>query len=219
MLDWGTRHMKPLAIRLVSVLCVFALGICIVLSSSPAARAAGDISGTVTNQLGQPASSIFVDAYEASTGDWIDSASTDENGTYTMAALVDGHDYKLHFTDQNASYAMEWYSDAPTFQAAAGVTAPAAGIDAQLGPGVEISGTVIEAGTGTPVENCTACLYDPTMNPRRYKVLRISFKVEGGLLEHGWDFRKASWSEKTHVGVCVVSAYMQTPCRHHADTS
>ena len=124
----------------------------------------GSISGTVTEEgTGNPIAYCNVEARNASTGDWVESDSTDELGNYTLGPLPTGT-YKVHFSIYDETHLREWYDDKPDEQSAdiIYVFAPmdTPGVDAELAVGGSISGTVIEEGTGNPVTNCWVVVYD-----------------------------------------------------------
>ena len=65
------------------------------------AFAAGDITGTVTSELGQAIPGICVEAHlSTAEGYIIGFDTTAADGTYTIAAIADG-DYKLFFYNDN----------------------------------------------------------------------------------------------------------------------
>lgn len=72
--------------------------------------AGGAISGTVTDDAGNPLRRIQVQAYDAS-GVPVSSARSDAAGRYVVPRLTAG-DYKLELVDQHGEYATEWYGDA-----------------------------------------------------------------------------------------------------------
>ena len=144
----------------------------IVITAGPA-FAAGDITGTVTSELGQAIPGICVEAHlSTDEGDIIGFDTTAADGTYTIAAIADG-DYKLFFYDdvrslcgdQFESYTpevtAEWHHNVADF-ASATVVSIAGGdqvVDAVLtGLGV-VEGTL---SGGTDLSCMTANLYDTT---------------------------------------------------------
>lgn len=119
------------------------------------------ISGAVTDG-GGPLEGITVRAYESATGVVGGEAHTETGGVYTVTGLDTGVVYKVLFVDENGTYAMEWYADAADFSAASPVTGSDTGIDAQLEPGVTITGTVRAEGSGIPVPCRELYTHDPT---------------------------------------------------------
>ncbi|MEE8389556.1 MAG: carboxypeptidase regulatory-like domain-containing protein [Anaerolineae bacterium] len=126
---------------------------------------AGVISGTVTAEVsGTPLSNIDVTAYDAVTGNYMNSDSSDASGIYRIGGLAAGN-YKLRFRDYNGVYLPEYYDDKPDWGSAdpvtvtAGVTTTA---NAQLAQAGMISGTVTAEGSGTPLSNVDVNAYDAT---------------------------------------------------------
>lgn len=140
---------------LAAVLAVFAL--------SPVAAhgdsSTGSISGTVTDTTGSPLAGICVAAYPFSLGSsslptgGTPAGPTDASGTYVISSLSPGG-YWVHFADcsGNRDFPL-WnlqspsYDDAKPIEVQAGATA--SGVNAQLGSGGSISGTVTDS-SGTP---------------------------------------------------------------------
>src|SRR5690606_25500590 len=113
---------------------------------------AGALSGTVLDAAG-PVPDIAVNVYtsNASDGDWdfVGSAWTDEDGSYSVSGLPAGQ-VRVKFVDYQDRYATEYFDDAATLEDATDVTVLAGettpGIDAQLDKRAQISGTVLDAG-------------------------------------------------------------------------
>ena len=143
----------------------------IVITAGPA-FAAGDITGTVTSELGQAIPGICVEAHDSTAeGTIIGFDRTADDGTYTIAAIADG-DYKLFFYDDDPpcgdqyeshipEVTAEWHNNVADF-ASATVVSIAGGdqvVDAVLtGLGV-VEGTL---SGGTDLSCMTANLYDTT---------------------------------------------------------
>ncbi len=124
----------------------------------------GSISGTVTEEgTGTPIQDCYVEAYNATTGNWMGNDHTDESGNYNLGALATG-EYKVCFSPNDGIHIREWYDDKPDQQSAdpVAVTAPneTPGIDAELIVGGSISGRVSEKGTGTPLDDCRVYVYE-----------------------------------------------------------
>lgn len=107
----------------------------------------GRISGKVTAD-GAPVSTALVEVW--SLDDSVHrSAHTSYNGSYTINQLPTGS-YAVKFTPNRGEFHEEWYDDQPTRESAVpvAVTAPniTLGVDADLGDGGTISGTVTHAG-------------------------------------------------------------------------
>ncbi|MEI7056261.1 carboxypeptidase regulatory-like domain-containing protein [Nocardioides sp. CCNWLW239] len=104
-------------------------------------KGAGSITGTVTDEAGQPVPGVSVSVYDADAWDWIGSADTAADGTYTFPGLKDGR-YELSFSlEDDYLYAEETYR----FVEVAGGPAVA---DLRVSTGGLISGVV----TGTDGE-------------------------------------------------------------------
>ena len=103
----------------------------------------GGISGTVKNGSGVGIRNVWVGVSDAN-GAHFFSASTDEDGKYTVSGLADGS-YKVRFQAPNG-YLGEWYNNKTTYDAAnlVVVTVPktTSGINAVLAPAGSISGAV-----------------------------------------------------------------------------
>ena len=143
----------------------------IVITAGPA-FATGNITGTVTSELGQAIPGICVEAHlSTAERNVIGFDRTAADGTYTIAAIADG-DYKLFFYDEappcgdtvedgNPEVIAEWHGDVADF-ASATVVSIAGGdqvVDAVLtGLGV-VEGTF---SGGTDLSCMTANLYDTT---------------------------------------------------------
>ena len=119
----------------------------------------GQIAGTVKNYLGAPLSGVYVGAYDATTGVFVNTATTVADGTYTINSLDTGS-YKVEFFICQGGYVTQWYNH-KTSQATAdpvGVTKPniVHNIDATLdlqssGYGVIYNGNGSTSGT-VPVD-------------------------------------------------------------------
>lgn len=143
--------------------------------------AGGVISGTVTDAQGQPLNYPCVSAYDAS-GDWLDQVAGDDSGAYRIGGLGTGA-YRLEFRDcSSGANAPEWYSDKPTLETAdpVGVVAGSetGGIDAQLGAGGAISGTVTDA-TGEPIPYVSIDVYGPGVEDYTYTDEAGRYRLEG----------------------------------------
>jgi hypothetical protein len=116
--------------------------------------AAGSLSGTVTGPDGSTAlSGVHVQAYRFSDGEYAGWGQTDVNGHYTIGGLAAGaHGVRFYAF---GSYVGEWYSNATSEAEATPVVLAegqnVTGIDASLGTGGSLAGTVTETGTGTPL--------------------------------------------------------------------
>ena len=124
---------------------------------------AGSISGTVTNaSTGAPAAGAIVDGF-TSPGVYVGEATTDSSGRYTLrtsgigASMSATNSYAVRFDDPSGTLAVQ-YSGGALFPWSAShvmVTAnqTTTGVDAALPLGGQISGTVTDAATHTPLNN------------------------------------------------------------------
>lgn len=127
----------------------------------------GSISGTVSGDGSPVGEGLSIQVYEASTGNWMGSASTQSDGTYSVTPLYSG-EYLLEFSAGEYNYynatgfVSEWYddvrlySDATPVAVEVGLDTP--GIDADLAVGGTISGTV--TGDGDVLEGVDVYAYD-----------------------------------------------------------
>jgi hypothetical protein len=132
---------------------------------------AGSISGRVTGPGGtSPLSGIWVQAYRAADGEYVASAETDTNGVYTISGLAAGANVVQFYG--SGTYMGEWYSDAATQEEATPINLTEGenrtGINASLGTGGSIAGTVTETGTGTALGGIQVMAYQgPTYSSSR----------------------------------------------------
>lgn len=105
--------------------------------------------------------------YEASPGDWEDvSETTDANGHYILSGLPEG-DYMINFWPSNPKYLGEYYNDqryrenANLVHLAEGESL--SGIDASLAFSGRITGQVVNAVGGIPIEGVSVCAYSQTI--------------------------------------------------------
>ena len=119
-------------------------------------NALGSISGYVYESDGSTAvtqgqvSVLSVNGHE-----WLDSASPDTNGSYTVAGLPAG-DYKLQVQDAPLGFAPEYYDGATDYESAVVVSVgdgeAVTDINFTLEPGGAICGYVYETNGVTPIE-------------------------------------------------------------------
>lgn len=118
----------------------------------------GSLSGTVTDESGNPVSGATVSAHTYDVPGHENSSwgvSTQADGTYVIEALPEGS-YYVEFSTVGAipSVVGEWWDDAASQEAATLVTIAGgettAGINPQLAPGAEVSGTVVDE-EGAPI--------------------------------------------------------------------
>ncbi len=125
----------------------------------------GTITGTVTNDDGDPVQGIAVSAYNNTHGG---SAITDANGNYTITGLGAGA-YTVRFVDTGLNtYVAQYYNDKTGESAAEPVSVTVENttpdIDAALHRGGSISGTVTEEGSGAPLAHVCVAVYGPDAN-------------------------------------------------------
>jgi 5-hydroxyisourate hydrolase-like protein (transthyretin family) len=132
----------------------------------------GAVSGKVTDAAtGDPVKDIFVEVLD-STGDRIETAYTQADGTYLTQTSLRSGSYQVRFNadDRNAScaYVTAYYHNKLDETAAdpVNITAPnvAEHIDAQLQRGSFIFGKVTDAATGDPITGGTIRVYDASGN-------------------------------------------------------
>jgi len=130
----------------------------------------GVITGTVTDAdtLG-PAAGVWACVYGMEPTQFGLCLRTGPGGEYEVDGLPTG-EYQVSFGGENeVNYLEEWYDDSETPAGAtlvpvtAGTTVP--GIYAAVRPGVQILGTVTEAGTGAPLNDIEVCAFDPVHSP------------------------------------------------------
>ena len=129
---------------------VLAFAAALLCLSVPAAAAAapGSISGTVTDEYGQPAGYVCVSATaDTPVPGWPYWADTDDEGNYEITGLAAGR-WVVAFHGCAPDYAPEYYDDKLTFQTADRVTVAddtaTTGIDASLVEGGKITGLVTD---------------------------------------------------------------------------
>ena len=69
----------------------------------------GQITGTVKNYLGAPLSGVYAGAYDATTGVFVNTATTVADGAYTINSLDTGS-YKVEFFICQGGYVTQWYN-------------------------------------------------------------------------------------------------------------
>jgi protocatechuate 3,4-dioxygenase beta subunit len=133
------------------------------------------IAGTVTDaSTGEPIEQTLV-CLQAADGEFVEGAGcdqTDAAGDYAIVGIPPG-EYKVEFSAESCSeegcfqlnYVRQYYDGKASFEEAdvlslsAGETAE--GIDAELEEGGRISGTVIDASSGEPIEGFQVCAFIP----------------------------------------------------------
>lgn len=114
----------------------------------------GTLTGTVTDSGGNPLPDICVRVNDSQ--GYLAETQTDTAGGYAVSDLPSGDSLTVQFDDcANHELATQWYDGASFQRDAAQVEVPdggtLTGIDAQMTPGVSISGTVTDASSGAAV--------------------------------------------------------------------
>jgi 5-hydroxyisourate hydrolase-like protein (transthyretin family) len=125
----------------------------------------GHITGTVTGTGGVPLEDVTVDVYRSANSGWEEIPGggtwTAADGTYKLDHLSTGP-YRLKFSSDDAGYAFEYYNNAATVGSATDIAVTGggttSGIDVQLTPGGNITGTVTGSG-GIPLEDVAVIAY------------------------------------------------------------
>lgn len=104
------------------------------------------ISGTVTDQAGDPVTNLPISATDFSSGSWYGAAWTNSSGYYIISNLPPGN-FRLHNSTNLGQYAREYYNDSTSIENATPVSTVAGqetpNIDFQLEPAVTIIGRVL----------------------------------------------------------------------------
>ncbi len=114
----------------------------------------GSISGRITESGGAAISNINVEVEIFATGQWVNSARTDDTGAYSVSGLPNGI-YKVRTNAEGTSFINKYFDNVLNFDNASPVNVKAggdtAGINFVLEPGGAISGTVLGA-DNQPIE-------------------------------------------------------------------
>jgi hypothetical protein len=143
---------RPRSIRAVLVALLGSVAL-LALAPVAVAQASGAIAGTVSEAASphSPIEHVGVEVLNATTGTFVDSATTGAGGEYEVAGLAPGA-YKVHFQPPSESgFFAQYFNDKASFAEAEEVTVAEAtitkNIDAALGEGGTISGTVLAEGS------------------------------------------------------------------------
>jgi hypothetical protein len=157
------------------------------LAAAPVAAASATIEGNVTNAIagpedGKDVANIEVTAYEASTGDAVDSGApvlTGPLGVYKLT-VPSGGDYLIGFKapfEHPADFAPQFFPEESTLAAAhpvivaeSSTTSP---VDAKLTEGASITGTVTDRDTHQPLGDVAAYALS-TVQPEGFGSLAIT---------------------------------------------
>ncbi|HEV7527820.1 MAG TPA: carboxypeptidase-like regulatory domain-containing protein [Solirubrobacteraceae bacterium] len=194
------------------------------------AQAAGAIQGTVTEASGSksPIKEVEVSVLDATSGEFVNSATTGPSGGYEVAGLPAGF-YKVQFAPAFGSeFVGQFYEAKATFASADPVHVneglPTANIDAKLAKGATISGTVTAESVGlagTEVAVLPVGAGEPTFAGIATSKVGGGYTVVGvppgeyvvdfmprpgeNLVPQLWD-KKESFAEATHVAVSGEAA-------------
>ena len=127
------------------------------------------ITGTVTDQNGNPLPEVLVQLYDLVLGmygipQWvpINYAYTDSNGQYDLGGVAPGT-YRVGFDDEIGGHIAEFYDDAPEVEDATDLVVTTdqttSGIDAQLAKGGHITGTLRSDQNGNPLPEVEVKVY------------------------------------------------------------
>ena len=106
--------------------------------SGPALATTASLGGTITDQATGSPVAACVTVYTAADYGYVSSACADDTGQWSVDNLESGVDYKVQ-VQANSPYLSQWYDNAPTFDAASTVTAPAT-LATALARGAEVRG-------------------------------------------------------------------------------
>ncbi|MFZ4857789.1 MAG: carboxypeptidase regulatory-like domain-containing protein [Desulfuromonadaceae bacterium] len=126
----------------------------------------GTISGKVSNSIGIGIAGVSIQAYDAVSGSFYNSTSSQSDGSYTISGLPTGS-YKLQFSGGRTGYLSQWFNSkiSQTLADAVTVTAGAAtsDINATLILGGTISGKISNSiGTGIAGVSVNVSVYSQT---------------------------------------------------------
>jgi hypothetical protein len=132
--------------------------------SLPDCTNTGNISGKVTDGIGNELENIHVKIYDQNSSH-VNGAWTDSSGNYTADCLNEGN-YRIFFdTSQTEYYFSEWYNDKDSFNTADSVPVTAesttTGIDAVLEEGGGIKGKITNI-SGIGIKNVCVIVYLPS---------------------------------------------------------
>lgn len=128
----------------------------------------GTLSGTITDQFGQPVEGVWVDASgvlpgRAGPGNGMYDAMTDAQGRYAIQGLPAGSYTPVVYSGSfDQDYAPVWSGKADSLAAAQPLkvkTLKTTGFDAQVLPGARITGSVVTADGSAPQEYGTGFVY------------------------------------------------------------
>ncbi|GAA1978807.1 hypothetical protein GCM10009817_19150 [Terrabacter lapilli] len=124
--------------------------------AAPASAATAALTGTVVDAADGSAVPSCVTVYDTAYN-WVDQACTDETGTWTTTNTESGAAYKVEVQPTDGLHLPGWAPEAPDFDSAATVTAPAA-VTARTTRGAVVSGHLTRA-DGSPADGANVALY------------------------------------------------------------
>ena len=159
----GTRSWSTRALFALWVSCLaFVGGLPLAPQATAQAAGSGSISGTVTDNSGNPLAGIEVGAQGWNDG-WYEGV-TDENGDYELTDLSD-QNYVISYVDPTGLHAGEYHDSTTDWNAATWLPvtdgAAVSGIDATLEPGGWITGSILDE-TGNPFDRTSICVVGTT---------------------------------------------------------
>lgn len=150
------------------LVCLLALGGGLLTGVAPAGAQTGNgtLSGTVTDEQGEPVEGVCVEVFGAEF-EYL-TTETVEDGTWSVS-VVTPDEYVVGFGTCGGSapgFSPEWYDDARSQEDATLVPVDTGqavtGIDAVLAPSGSFSGTVVDDDTGEPLEEICVVAFEST---------------------------------------------------------
>jgi hypothetical protein len=146
--------------RLVLAALLVCLGL-LALAPTAGATGTGSIKGTVTNTESKALEKVAVDVFNATTGGFVQSTTTEADGRYDVDGLAAGSYVVEFYPPLESEYVLQYYRDKHAFAKAEAVAVlegePTEAIDAELHRGGKVTGKV-EAG-GKDVEHVEVLVF------------------------------------------------------------
>jgi len=156
------------AVRIGGVAAALIISALLLLPAMASAVATGSIKGKVIDAVSKAGiEGIEVCAYEAPEYEFTGCEETDAAGEYTLSGLATGS-YRVEFWGRSngLNYLTQYYNNKTSFSqaTAVAVTAPAtvSNINAEMHPGGQIKGKVIDAVSKAGIEGVEVCAYGST---------------------------------------------------------
>jgi protocatechuate 3,4-dioxygenase beta subunit len=124
--------------------------------AAPASAEPAALTGTVVDAADGSAVPACVNVYDTGYG-WVDQACTDDTGTWTTTNTEAGGTYKVEIQPTDGLHLPGWAPDAPDFDSAAAVTAPAS-LTSRVARGAVVSGHLTRA-DGSPADAVDVALW------------------------------------------------------------